>query len=449
MPAESDPFPIRLPVDEDGGIVTDEKDKDRFCQGRSGDHFVCPFQCETCHFRNIKGRDIDLSDDNDNLAVIVMRRAILDSFWARERGTVQSTASGVRTILRKGKILGFTEEELFPARGPFDLTDDWGMGIACCMLLRTLDPGENEALIQFGTARKIRSAYSNYWQSSVHGPQATVAMRDTTKLFITSCPTNGLWYERFQHGVHKRQGDLIKPDMAISIEAMLALMDVFEMEWKSCESERERAEIIFPALFAMITYCGGLRGEETPLTDLAGMRKYFLEGVTHKTHPHVPIALLGRFKNDGIDKYHYLPIALETRSGLKIKPWVDRMFAHYEKRGIKNGRVFRDLNSGKPAKQGDYEYEILKRLVEIQARGDGTIPLTDDIFEDMGVRRTFRRGANSQARNQGVSPEDIKFLMRWSALERGKGMAVGGDMLMHYTELRLSLPTMIRFSSAL
>jgi hypothetical protein len=53
----------------------------------------------------------------------------------------------------------------------------------------------------------------------------------------------------------------------------------------------------FSALFAMITYCGGLQGEETPLTDLAGMRKYFLEGVTHKTHPHVPIALLGCFKN--------------------------------------------------------------------------------------------------------------------------------------------------------
>jgi hypothetical protein len=69
-----------------------------------------------------------------------MRRAILDYSWARERGTVQSTASGVQTILRKGKILGFTEEELFPVRGPFDLTDDWGVGIACCMLLRTLDP---------------------------------------------------------------------------------------------------------------------------------------------------------------------------------------------------------------------------------------------------------------------------------------------------------------------
>ena len=104
------------------------------------------------------------------------------------------------------------------------------MRVACCLLLRTLDPGEKEALIQFGTPRKIRSAYSNYWQSSVHGPRATVAQKDTTKLFVTSCPTNGLSFERFIHGVHKRQGDHIKPDMAITIEAMLALMEVFETE---------------------------------------------------------------------------------------------------------------------------------------------------------------------------------------------------------------------------
>jgi hypothetical protein len=87
--------------------------------------------------------------------------------------------------------------------------------------------------------------------------------------------------------------------------------------------------------------------------------------------------------------------------------------------------------------------------VEIQARGDGTIPLSDDVFEDMGVRCMFRRGATVQARNQGVSSDDIRYLMQWLALERGKGMAGGGDMLMHYTELRLGLPTMIRFLSAL
>ena len=83
---------------------------------------------------------------------------------------------------------------------------------------------------------------------------------------------------------------------------------------------RERkGEIIFPALFALITYCCGLRGEETPLTDLAGMRKYYSEVVTHKKHPHVPIALLGRFKNNAIDKYHYLRCGCDVRKSYDIQ----------------------------------------------------------------------------------------------------------------------------------
>jgi hypothetical protein len=29
----------------------------RFKSGRNGDHLLCPFQCDLCHFRNIQGRD--------------------------------------------------------------------------------------------------------------------------------------------------------------------------------------------------------------------------------------------------------------------------------------------------------------------------------------------------------------------------------------------------------
>ena len=106
-------------------------------------------------------------------------------------------------------------------RGPFDLADDWGMGVACCLLLRALNPGENEASIEIGTASKSRGAYSNYWQSSVHGPRAMVAQRDTAKLFFSSCPRNGLLFARFPHGVHKRQVDLVKSDVLICYKSCL------------------------------------------------------------------------------------------------------------------------------------------------------------------------------------------------------------------------------------
>jgi hypothetical protein len=33
------------------------EDRGRFIEARAGDHIICPFQCELCHIRNIKGRD--------------------------------------------------------------------------------------------------------------------------------------------------------------------------------------------------------------------------------------------------------------------------------------------------------------------------------------------------------------------------------------------------------
>ena len=45
--------------------------------------------------------------------------------------------------------------------GPFPLEDTVGMKLACCLLDRSLDPGNNEERIQFSTMRRMRYAYSN------------------------------------------------------------------------------------------------------------------------------------------------------------------------------------------------------------------------------------------------------------------------------------------------
>ncbi len=66
----------------------------------------------------------------------------------------------------------------------------------------------------------------------------------------------------------------------------------------------------------------GLRGEEVPLMDLAGTRNHFSRAV--HTGPnadgecmaHVVIALLGRFKGETGEKYHYMVSVLRTKSGL-------------------------------------------------------------------------------------------------------------------------------------
>lgn len=437
-------------MDEEGTSLVHKADIDRFMVGRCGDHLLAPFQCETCHFRNLLGRDIELSSIQDRLLTITMRRASLDAFWSREASTVGGTARGLRTMANKLLVVGIKMEQVLPKMGPHPLRDKCGMGIAVALLLRSLDPGNNEDTIQWGTVRKLRSAFSNVWQASVEGPKSTVLQLDTTKLYMTTCPTNSYWFECFAKGLHRRQGDLVKPDMALSLEQMVALMDMFSLEWNLAPDGLEsRNEIVFSALFILSAYLGGLRGEEVPLMDLAGMIKYFDEGLSHKRYPHVPLALLGRFKLDGREKYHYIPISARKGSSMEIRPWVERMICYYKVRGISNGRVFRDRATGAPVKQGAYEYDILRRLVDIQARGDGVVPKTDDVFNDYGLRRSARRGATTEASNLGVSKDTIDANNRWSAEERTKGRRGGGSMLMHYTEVRLSIGKLIQFSDAL
>ena len=334
--------------------------------------------------------------------------------------------------------------------GPHPLRDDWGMGMAVALLLRSLDPGNTEETIQWGTVRKLRAAFSNVWQASVEGPKATVLQLTTTKMYVTTCPTNSYWFDKFANGLHKRQGDMVKPDMGLSVEQMVALMDMLVQEWDASEEgSAQRAEVLFTALFVVSAYLGGLRGEEVPLMDLAGMIKYLDEGLAHRRYPHVPLAMLGRFKLDGREKYHYIPISARGGSSLEIRPWVERMIHYYELRGIRNGRVFRDRDTGAAAKQGAFEYDILRRLVDIQARGNGVVPLTDDVFADYGVRRSARRGATTEASNMGVTKDTIDANNRWSAEEKAKGRSGGGSMLMHYTEVRMAVGKLIRFSDAL
>jgi hypothetical protein len=67
-----------------------DDDPDRFRLVRAGDHLMCPFQCDECYFVNIHGTPSQDGDVKDFLCLLVLRRAILDSFWGRETVTVDA-----------------------------------------------------------------------------------------------------------------------------------------------------------------------------------------------------------------------------------------------------------------------------------------------------------------------------------------------------------------------
>ena len=425
------------------------KDLDRFMYGRGGDHLMTTFQCDVCHFRNINLRT-PRAGGEDDLLLKFIRRANLDAMWSREPGTVNNTRREFANLCVKANLLGIPLKSMIPEMGPHPLEDVQGMAVATCLLLRSLDTGKNEETIQFSTMTKMKTSFANVWRASLRGGDGAVVSRDTVKLFNTTCPTHGEWFERFSKGMHERMGDMVKPDLAISIEQMHALMRRFEYRWElAIDNLAGQQRILFPALFAVLAFCCGLRGEELPLLSLCGVRRHIDRAASHPTHPHVVVALLGRFKTEISQKYHLMPVVLKTQTGLEPGLWMRRMVDWFEKSGVVRGWVFRNFRTGEAARARDYEFEILNELENIQRESPDIISSNVNVMDEYGVSRSFRRGSDTHALNQGVAIADIERNNRWRSVENAGSKRVALRMVHHYEDVLLMLKSLLKYSEPL
>lgn len=438
-------------MDSDGVVAEDPKDKKRFLVGRAGDHLMTQFQCDTCHFRNIQRRDPDPEDWCDFRMMACIRRSILDSLWSREPTTVEHNRRDVMKIINISGQHKIASSRLFPPRKPRPLFDECNMALACTMMLRSLDQGKNETFVQFNTVRSMRAAISNWWKASADKTEVTVLMKGQTKLTSSSSPTNSTWYESFMLGFHKRVGDESRPDRAISIELMLAMMNRFEDRWSQTMGSRSaEKEVLFPALFSICSFCASLRGEETPLMNLGETRAKTCLGIKDPSTPHVVVALTGRFKNEVGVFNHFIPLVPVTNSGLQIQVWIERMLTWYGPH--RNGYVFRDEN-GNRITCGHYAADILGVIREIQissfSHEQNIVDPNCDVFEEYGMSRSFRRGSDSRAQAAGVDESTIDLVNRWRKSERAQGRQAHLKMNAHYADVRLLLKKFLPYSQAL
>lgn len=231
-PRTGDTYPVAklATYDEDKeDELDDAAEEAKFKYARNGDNFMVPFQCDLCHFRNITKRNLRDKPEADKTLLIGIGRAILDSFWSRAKSTVNNNTNGIKKFYNIG-TKELCIDNTLPQMGPFLLKDDWGMHIAVIILRRSMDKGRYKETVQFETARKLRSVYSNCWGASIHTLKQGVMTKDTTKTFVTQCPTYGLWFERFVKGLHSRMGDNQCPDTAICSKLMKLLMCTLELK---------------------------------------------------------------------------------------------------------------------------------------------------------------------------------------------------------------------------
>jgi hypothetical protein len=444
---ETSPFPIRTAEDDEGYDQTLKGEKQRFRVGRNGDHLMCPFQCDLCHFRNLQKRDPEFGNRKDILLLQCIRRASLDACWAREPSTVRANARGARRLEEIGDTVGL--RSVCPPMGPYSEEDTFGMGLAVCILLRTLDPGRTEEHIQFSTARYLRSVYSNiYHASSRHQVGLSVMAQNTTRIWVTTCPSYGYWFERFMRGVHKRMGEEVRSDFALSIVVLHKILGHLDKEWLEGRTSDSRKEIAEIAMFLISGFCLGLRGEEVVKMDISGFLTYFEAGRDHPVHPHVMVPLLGRFKGETGERWHLLPIVWRTRSGIEAGTWATRMKGSLEERRRLHGFVYSD-KKGKQTKASTLEPRFYEQLHWVRIRYPDLFPPNVNIEDDFGIPRSCRRGSSTEAANQGVPSHIIEMICRWRKIERAQGRAPNLSMREHYMEVSQALETYLQYSRPL
>ena len=225
--SKEDKFPVLSLSDLEESLIDErfieEGDKDRFKCGRDGDHLMTPFQCENCHFYNLKGRGRIKGCSPDDLLAMCIRRATLDSFWSRERSTVAANLGEIRRYAHIQGLFGLGTIA-FPVRGPFGSNDTMGMEVACALLVRSLAGGRNAKHVQYETVRKLRSMYSNYVHTCPGGTGDTFMSDLGSASMVSTSITNQLWFKRFMIGCHRRMGDVWMPDAPVTKEVILCCL---------------------------------------------------------------------------------------------------------------------------------------------------------------------------------------------------------------------------------
>jgi hypothetical protein len=432
-------------MDDDGEVLEEADEDTRFQVARPGDHMMVPFQCDLCHFRNIMLRDPETGSGTDWEMLDMVRRANLDAFWSREKSSVGATLKEAVRMEKMTRRLGMPC--VTPSMGPWPLEDVLGMKVALAVLDRSLDPGQYEATVQWDTFRRQMSAVTNISQAAVGGLGNSVGAYERNKMFISEAVTHKFWFSRFMIGVHKRVGQVRKPDRVLTIDIMHAVDRILEAEWENSTRVDTRKRIAEMGTWFLGGFCTGLRGEEMLLIELAGTAN----SLVHLGAPkdaHFVFVISGRTKGNQTSGAKFGVPCVPVTEGTHLRPgrWVKRLVEAIHGKGRRTGRLFnRRLQI---AKLQEFENDFFTVLEKVQATSD-LFPDGVVIRDECGIARSLRRTVTAHAQNMGIHKDVVNANNRWRVEFGSKTGNPRLDMADVYTTLESLLPTLLHFSLGL
>ena len=95
-------------------------------------------------------------------------------------------------------------------------------------------------------------------------------------------------------------------------------------------------------------------------------------------------------------------------------------------------------------------HKVLEEIFESnQNLFSGDIKTLEDARKFYQCFRSFRRGSDTRALEQKVSPSDIDIVNRWRKVEAGAGRRPGFNMQQHYAQFDLLLKPFLRYMSVM
>ena len=164
--------------------------------------------------------------------------------------------------------------------------------------------------------------------------------------------------------------------------------------------------------------------------------------------PHVVIPLLGRFKNEDGEMWHFMASVNTTSSGLAVRKWVERLVMVLSSEGRGFGPAFCKEN-GEVISYGSMNAEFVKQIERVQQEFPELLKGDIDVGEHFSIFRSLRKGSTARATDVGVSEPAIDLHNRWRTIENSGGGKSKKSMRDYYSDLRLTLRVRLSYSRAL
>jgi hypothetical protein len=249
--------------------------ENEYLQARNGDHTLVPFECDLCIFRKLRKSSPDLSSETDKLLLGCIRRMNLDAFWSRSSDTISGHRGKLEHSLKLSKLVGLKGP--YQHDGPMPSYDHCGYEVAIQMLLNSKNPGKySKDYCQWDTIRKVRTAYANQVRASPQANQRAISMggQDGKYQRLSTDPCASFWFYRFLLGCKRRMGQDWRPNQALSLPLMLAVLDLSNSRVNNAVSDEDAHRWIVFHSYATISYVISLRGTEGLLLDLETIHRY-------------------------------------------------------------------------------------------------------------------------------------------------------------------------------